>query len=59
VDQDKCLGVLNVYFSHAADLSATRLRLLATIAAAGTSAVEFALARQPVHRDSAEVQQVA
>jgi len=47
VDQDKCIGVLDVYFADSTELSATRLRLLATIAAAGTSAVEFALSRQP------------
>lgn len=46
VDNDVCIGVLNVYFSDAADLTTTRLRLLATIAAAATSAVEYALSKQ-------------
>ena len=46
VDKDVCIGVLNVYFSDASDLTSTRLRLLATIAAASTSAVEYALSKQ-------------
>lgn len=46
VNKDQCIGVLNVYFSEAGDLNATRLRLLATIAAAATSAVENALSKQ-------------
>lgn len=59
VDQDKCIGVLNVYFADTAELSGTRLRLLATIAAAGTSAVEFALSRQPVVEPRTEAEEVA
>lgn len=46
MDQEHCIGVLDVYFPDSRQLSATRLRLLATIAASGTSAVQFALARQ-------------
>lgn len=59
VDQNECIGVLNVYFSHSSELSTTRLRLLATIAAAGTSAVQFALARQPREDDRAETERAA
>lgn len=45
-DHDLCLGVLSVYFSDASQLTTTRLRLLATIAAAATSAVEYALSKR-------------
>jgi len=54
VDKDRCIGVLNVYFAEATEVSATRLRLLATVAAAGTSAVEFALSRQPASESEEE-----
>lgn len=59
VDQEKCIGVLNVYFTHSTDLSPTRLRLLATIAAAGTSAVEFALSRQRLSDDQQSAEKAA
>jgi hypothetical protein len=45
-DRDVCVGVLNVYFSDSAQLTTTRLRLLATIAAAATSAIEYGLSKQ-------------
>lgn len=45
-DRDVCVGVLNVYFSDSSQLTTTRLRLLATIAAAATSAIEYALSKQ-------------
>lgn len=59
IDQDNCIGVLDVYFPHASELSAIRLRLLATIAAAGTSAVEFALARQREAHSEEPVEEAA
>ena len=46
VDHDVCTGVLNAYFSDATQLTTARLRLLATIAAAATSAIEFALSKE-------------
>lgn len=45
-DHDVCIGVLDVYFSDASQLTTSRLRLLATIAAAATSAIEYALSKQ-------------
>lgn len=45
-DREVCIGVLNVYFSDSSQLTTTRLRLLATIAAAATSAVEYALSKR-------------
>lgn len=46
VDGDDGIGVLNVYFSDARQLTIARLRLLATIAAAGTSAIQYAMSKQ-------------
>lgn len=46
VDHDECIGVLNTYFSDASQLTNARLRLLATIAAAATSAIEYALSKE-------------
>lgn len=45
-DHDVCIGVLDVYFSDSSQLTTSRLRLLATIAAAATSAIEYALSKQ-------------
>lgn len=44
----KAIGVLNVYFGDRTKLTAQRLKLLATIAAAATPAIEQALADSPV-----------
>lgn len=52
-DHDVCIGVLDVYFSDSSQLTTSRLRLLATIAAAATSAIEYALSRQA--HDSSDV----
>ncbi len=55
-DRDVCVGVLNVYFSDSSQLTTTRLRLLATVAAAATSAIEYALSKQADQsRDATEL----
>lgn len=46
VDRDSCIGVLNVYFSESSQLTAARLRLMTTIAAAATSAIEYAISKE-------------
>ena len=46
VDRDACIGVLNAYFPDAGQLTTARLRLLATIAAAATSAIEYAMSKE-------------
>lgn len=46
VDCDICVGVLSIYFSDSSQLTAIRLRMLATVAAAATSAIKYALSKQ-------------
>jgi len=46
VDRDACIGVLNAYFPDAGQLTTERLRLLTTIAAAATSAIEYAMSKE-------------
>lgn len=46
LDREESIGVLNVYFSDAQQLTTPRLRLLATIAAAATSAIEYTMSKQ-------------
>lgn len=46
IDRDACIGVLNVYFCDSSQLTSARLRLLATIAAAATSAIEYAVSKE-------------
>ena len=55
VDGDVGLGVLNVYYSDARQMTTARLRLLATIAAAGTSAIRYAMSRQSPESRGLEV----
>lgn len=45
-DRDKAIGVINLYFSDCSHLTPQRLRLLTTIAAAATPAIENALAKE-------------
>lgn len=50
VNKSQPIGVLNVYFSNYHQLTTRRLNLLTTIAAAATSAIEYALAKNTTHR---------
>jgi len=53
-DHENAIGVLNVYFSDRSQLTPSRLKLLTTVAAAATSAIEFALAKSRPELPDAE-----
>ena len=45
-DSDSGIGVLNVYFSDARQVTKARLKLLTTIAASATTAIRYAMSKQ-------------
>jgi hypothetical protein len=59
VHQGRAFGVLNIYFAQSRELTRQRLRLLTTIAASATPAIENALVREISARDQEQALKLA